>query len=55
MSIKVGTSFGMRLVLERRRATGMPESTIPAIEYERVRPGVERARTLARASEVGDG
>jgi transcriptional regulator with XRE-family HTH domain len=31
------------------RATGIPQSTISAIENERVRLGVERAKVLARA------
>jgi transcriptional regulator with XRE-family HTH domain len=30
-------------------ATGLPQSTISAIENERVRLGVERAKTLARS------
>ena len=30
-------------------ATGIPQSTISAIENNRVRPGVERAKVLARA------
>jgi transcriptional regulator with XRE-family HTH domain len=31
------------------RVTGLPQSTISAIENDRVRLGVERAKTLARA------
>jgi transcriptional regulator with XRE-family HTH domain len=31
------------------RATGLPQSTISAIENDRVSLGVERAKTLARA------
>ncbi len=34
---------------ELARATGIPQSTISAIENERVRLGVERAKVLARA------
>ncbi len=29
--------------------TGIPQSTISAIERDRIRPGVERAKVLARA------
>ncbi|MSR09397.1 MAG: XRE family transcriptional regulator [Gammaproteobacteria bacterium] len=34
---------------ELARLTGIPQSTISAIENERVRLGVERAKVLARA------
>jgi transcriptional regulator with XRE-family HTH domain len=34
---------------ELARITGIPQSTISAIENERVRLGVERAKVLARA------
>ena len=34
---------------ELSRLTGIPQSTISAIENERVRLGVERAKVLARA------
>ena len=34
---------------ELARASGLPQSTISAIENERVRLGVERAKCLARA------
>jgi transcriptional regulator with XRE-family HTH domain len=32
--------------------TGIPQSTISAIEHNRIRLGVERAKTLARALKV---
>ncbi len=34
---------------ELARATGIPQSTISAIENERIKLGVERAKELARA------
>ncbi len=34
---------------ELARLTGIPQSTISAIENERVRLGIERAKVLARA------
>ena len=34
---------------ELARASGIPQSTISAIENERINLGVERAKTLARA------
>ena len=34
---------------ELSRLTGIPQSTISAIENERIRVGVERAKVLARA------
>ncbi len=34
---------------ELARATGIPQSTISAIENERIKLGVERAKALARA------
>jgi transcriptional regulator with XRE-family HTH domain len=35
--------------------TGIPQATLSAIENDRIRLGVERARTLARAPEVSPG
>ncbi len=29
--------------------TGIPQSTLPAIEHEKINPGVEKAKVLARA------
>ena len=37
---------------ELAAATGIPQSTISAIERDRVKLGVERAKTLARALRV---
>ncbi len=37
---------------ELAAATGIPQSTISAIERERVKLGLERAKTLARALRV---
>ena len=55
LSVSVGES--LRIVREFQelsqnqlaRVTGIPQSTISAIENDRVRLGVERAKVLARA------
>lgn len=55
ISVSVGES--VRIVRELQelsqnelaRITGIPQATISAIENDRVRLGVERAKTLARA------
>ena len=54
ISVSVGES--VRIIRELQelsqnelaRLTGIPQSTISAIENDRVRPGVERAKVLAR-------
>ena len=37
------------------RLTGIPQATLSAIENERVRLGVERAKVLARGAQVSPG
>ena len=55
--IEVSTGESVRIIRELQElsqnglaiATGIPQSTISAIECDRVNLGVERAKTLARA------
>lgn len=55
ISVSVGESVGIIRELQElsqndlSRLTGIPQATISAIENDRVRLGVERAKTIARA------
>ncbi len=56
-SVEVSVGESVRILRELQQmsqndlasATGLPQSTISAIENDRVRLGVERAKTLARS------
>lgn len=56
-NVEIGPGESVRIIRELQgfsqnelsRRTGIPQSTISAIENERIKLGVERAKTLARA------
>lgn len=48
-SVRIVREFQEMSQNELTRATGIPQSTISAIENDRVKLGVERAKKLARA------
>ncbi|MBI3793415.1 MAG: helix-turn-helix transcriptional regulator [Nitrospinae bacterium] len=55
--MNVGVGESVRILRELQefsqadlaKATGIPQSTISGIEHERIKLGVERAKTIARA------
>ena len=47
--IDVSVGESVKIIRELQELTGIPQSTISAIEHNRVRLGIERAKVLARA------